>query len=322
MNENYVEGTLTCLNPETIRKQISTKFPLVLNIEPTNACNAKCFYCPRESMINEQGQNYMSLNTYKKVIDQIGNNKLIMLNLHKDGEPLLHRELPEMVEYAKKMNAAQVIHLNTNGILINSKVGQKIIEKGIDDITISVDAAYETTYQKLKKIKGLDKLENNIKKALAYRDKIGSSTIIRVKIMEFEKISEAEMDLFHKKWQGVADEVQVTGVHNWSGEIDTVEITDEKTEKRYPCALLWYMLAVNSNGKVSICNVDWNYSGVVGDIHKNSIHEIWNNDVLKTVRRDHLKGVWNKPHVCKDCVVWVSVGDLSTYFESKKEFYK
>lgn len=322
MNDLYIEGTLTCLKPEIIKKHISNEFPLVLNIEPTNACNADCFYCPRKTMIKAQGQSFMSLHVFKQIIDQVGSNQLIMLNLHKDGEPLLNNELPEMIEYAKQKNASKVIHLNTNGILINSKTGRKIIENGIDDITISIDAAYEKTYQALKNVKGLDKLEINIKKALKYRDEIGSSTIIRVKIMEFEKISTAEMELFHKKWQGIADEVQVTGVHDWGGEIDDVEITDEKALKRYPCALLWYMLAINSNGKVSVCNVDWNYSGVIGDIHDNSIHDIWNGQAIKKIRRNHLTGVWNKPDVCENCVVWVSVGDLKTHFESEKKFYE
>ena len=41
INEAYVEGSLTCLKPETIKRLINTDFPLVLNIEPTNACNLR-----------------------------------------------------------------------------------------------------------------------------------------------------------------------------------------------------------------------------------------------------------------------------------------
>ena len=319
MNENYVEGTLTCLAPETIKRKITTEFPLVLNIEPTNDCNAYCFYCPRRTMIKSQGVHYMSFENYKNIIDQVAGNQLIMLNLHKDGEPLLHKKLPQIVEYAREKDVAQTIHLNTNGILINSETGRGIIKSEIDDITISIDAAYEETYYRFKKKRGLIKLEEDIKSTLNYRDKIGSRTFIRVKIMEFDDIKKEEIDSFREKWTGIADEVQITGIHNWSGAVD-VNITDEKTSHRYPCVQLWYVLAVNSNGKVSICNVDWDYSGIVGDVANESIKDIWNGSAIKKIRKRHLDGVWNDPVICEECVVWVSVGNIRDYLKTRKEF--
>lgn len=319
LNECYVDGTLTCLKPSVIEQRINTKFPLVLNIEPTNDCNAKCYYCAREMMIKEQGIHYLSIMDFRNIIDQIGNNKLIMLNLHKNGEPLLNKNLPEMVTYAKEKNAADIIHLNTNGILLNSSVGKGIIKHGIDDITVSIDAAFEDTYVKFKGLSGLEKLESNIIKAIEYRNKIRSLTKIRVKIMEFDEVSKEELNLFHKKWTDVADEVQVTGIHNWSGAVG-VKVTDEQVGKRYVCALLWYMLAINSNGKVGLCSVDWNYSGVVGDIHTQTIHEIWNGILLKKIRQAQLKGIWDYPKVCEKCVVWVSVGNMTEFFKRRRAF--
>jgi MoaA/NifB/PqqE/SkfB family radical SAM enzyme len=212
MNENFVEGSLTCLTPAVIERRITTEFPLVLNIEPTNACNAKCYYCPNGEVVMNQGVSFLDINDYKRIIDQIKSHKLIMLNFHKDGEPLLHKKLPDMVEYAKEKNAADVIHLNTNGILINNKVGRGIIERGIDDITVSIDAANKNTYQQLKGIDGFDKLEESIEKIINYRDKIKSNTNIRVKIMEFDEIGKDEIDAFFERWSDIADEVQVTGI--------------------------------------------------------------------------------------------------------------
>ena len=212
MNENFVEGSLTCLTPAVIERRITTEFPLVLNIEPTNACNAKCYYCPNGEVVMNQGVSFLDINDYKRIIDQIKSHKLIMLNFHKDGEPLLHKKLPDMVDYAKEKNAADVIHLNTNGILINNKVGRGIIERGIDDITVSIDAANKNTYQQLKGIDGFDKLEESIEKIINYRDKIKSNTNIRVKIMEFDEIGKDEIDAFFERWSDIADEVQVTGI--------------------------------------------------------------------------------------------------------------
>jgi radical SAM protein with 4Fe4S-binding SPASM domain len=116
--------------------------------------------------------------------------------------------------------------------------------------------------------------------------------------------------------------VQVTGVHSWSGAIDDLTVTDESSKKRYPCALLWYMLAVNADGNVSICNVDWDRSGVVGNVNEHSLHDIWNNPKMKAIRKKQLEGCWNSPKVCEDCVLWVSVGDMKKSLEERQEFWR
>ena len=322
LNDAYVDGTLTCLRPEAISRQIHTGFPLVLNVEPTNACNLRCTVCPREKTVRQNGTHYLSLSAFKNIADQaLMHGPLIMLNLHKDGEPLMHRQLPEMVAYAKGKNVARTIHLNTNGTLLHMPIAERLLDAGIDDITISVDAALPETYFRIKQDQDLDGLNRKIEAFMMLRDQMGVHTFVRVKIMEFDWVSAKEIEAFYRRWEGIADQVQVTGVHDWSGAIPDIAVTDENTNVRYPCALLWYALAINSNGKVSICNVDWDYSGVVGSIFEEELSDIWSGTKLRRIRRSHLEGRWNAASVCESCVVWVSVGNMSDYFYSRPEFY-
>ena len=64
-------------------------------------------------------------------------------------------------------------------------------------------------------------------------------------------------------------------MHSWSSSIENIKITDEVKYVRCPCSILWYALAVNCGGKVSICNFDLKYSGIVGDFQRQSINDIW-----------------------------------------------
>lgn len=322
LNDAYVDGTLTCLRPEVVARRMRTEFPLVLNVEPTNACNLRCAVCPRQETVRRHGLHYLSLAHFRRIIDEASEHgPLIMLNLHKDGEPLLHRDLPEMVAYARNRKAADTIHLNTNGTLLDRPVAAGLLDAGIDDITVSVDAAWPETYQRIKGAGNLDGVNRGIEHFLSLRNKMGAHTFIRVKIMEFDWVSAEEIEAFHRRWDAVADQVQVTGVHDWSGAIEDLAITDETACRRYPCALLWYALAVNSNGAVSICNVDWDYSGVVGNIHEKNLSTIWNDAPIQRVRRAHLQALWNTPAVCERCVVWVSVGDMADTFRKRPEFH-
>jgi radical SAM protein with 4Fe4S-binding SPASM domain len=143
---------------------------------------------------------------------------------------------------------------------------------------------------------------------------------VRVKIMEFDDISREEVAEFHAKWAGVADMVQVTGIHNWSGEIDGVRVTDESSRVRYPCAIMWYALVVNWNGEVTVCSVDWNTQIRVGNVKERTLHAIWNSPEIKEARRSQVDGRFDKYSVCRDCVVWVSVGNMGDWFSENKQF--
>ena len=82
MMDGYVKGTLTCLAPDYIKNNINTDFPLVLNIEPTNACNLNCYICPRSRSLRKEG--YMDFVLYRRIIDECGSyRKLKMINFLK-----------------------------------------------------------------------------------------------------------------------------------------------------------------------------------------------------------------------------------------------
>lgn len=322
INADYVEGTLTCLKPATIKREINKDFPNILNVEPTNRCNLKCVYCPRERA--SKGTGLMEWGLFTRIIDEACEyKKLIMLNFHKDGESFLHPRFFDMVRYAKKKDVAKTIHINTNALPWTDKVIDDIIDSGLDDITVSLDAARRETYKKHKGVDCLFLAEKNVRLLLEKRKKRGMSRpLVRAKIMEFESISREEMEEFFDKWEGVADFVQVTGIHNWSGAIKGVKVTDERSQVRYPCVIMWYSLVVNWNGQATVCSVDWNTEIQVGNVNNESIHRIWQSPELKAVRRSQIEKKYAEYNVCKDCVVWVSIGDLTDWLKEKKEFYR
>ena len=99
-------------------------------------------------------------------------------------------------------------------------------------------------------------------------------------------------------------------------------MTDETSPHRYPCILMWYMLAVNWDGQVSICSVDWNNTTVVGDINLDTLNEIWNGHRMKAARLSQLEGRWGYLPVCEKCVVWAGGKDETEWLKHKKKFYE
>ena len=321
MMDGYIQGTLTCLAADYMKNNINTDFPLVINIEPTNACNLNCYLCPRSTGVRKVG--YMDFGLFKNIIDECKSYKrLKMINFHKDGESLLHPKIFEMIRYADEANVADVLHINTNGLPLEEKDFETFLLSGIDDVTISIDATREKTFEKIKNANLLGKVEANVRRLLALKKELGlTKPFIRVKIMEFEDVSQEEIREFQDKWEGIADDVQVTGVHSWSGAINNLKITDEVKQVRYPCVLLWYMTAVNWDGSVSACNVDWNLSTLIGDLNKETMHSVWNGRKLRDLRKAELSGNHESAQVCQKCVVWASGENMTDWLRSKREFY-
>ena len=65
------------------------------------------------------------------------------------GEPTLHKKLPDMIKYAKDKNVAETIRLVTNGTLLNPTLNPKLIDAGLDQIKISLEAVDEDNYKKI-----------------------------------------------------------------------------------------------------------------------------------------------------------------------------
>lgn len=82
-------------------------------IEITNQCNLRCTFC----IPHQRTYQFMSLNQFKKVVDEIYP-LTSFLYLHVHGEPLLHPELHDFLDYCDQKECQ--IQLVTNGSLLDS----------------------------------------------------------------------------------------------------------------------------------------------------------------------------------------------------------
>ncbi len=122
------------------RMKKSLGYPMVFEIESTNACAMDCKMCPRRNMKREIG--VMDVNLFKKIVNQLkGYTREIFL--HHFGDPLLHPKLFEMIDYAHKKGVKTKI--STNPISMKPEINDKILKSKLDYFHISLDGMNKKT---------------------------------------------------------------------------------------------------------------------------------------------------------------------------------
>ena len=125
--------------------------PVCLYLETTNRCNLPCTTCPRTFEELEPPAD-MSWELFARIVDQYP--RIARVVLHGIGEPLMVRDLPRMVVYLKQRGT--YVLFNTNGTLLNARKGRELIEAGLDELRVSLDAAEPAAF---KMVRGLDRFE-------------------------------------------------------------------------------------------------------------------------------------------------------------------
>src|SRR5450432_4589845 len=123
------------------RATVPDRKPVCLYLETTNRCNLLCTTCPRTYEELEPPAD-MSFELFTSIVDQIPN--LERAVLHGVGEPMLVKHLPKMVRYLK--DRGTYVLFNTNGTVLNERNGRALIEAGLDELRVSLDAATEKSY--------------------------------------------------------------------------------------------------------------------------------------------------------------------------------
>jgi len=128
--------------PDEALLPIAAHEPVCLYLETTNRCNLLCVTCPRTYEQLEPEAD-MPWSLFTSLIDQYPG--IARVVLHGIGEPMLVKDLAQRVAYLKARNIYTLF--NTNGTLLTEANGRALIDAGLDELRVSLDAADSAVYQ-------------------------------------------------------------------------------------------------------------------------------------------------------------------------------
>jgi radical SAM protein with 4Fe4S-binding SPASM domain len=286
-------------------KEGAEDFPIMVVLSVTFVCNSKCPSCPyTNSSIREDYKDapFISPALFKKIADECGPFGSY-IRLTGGGEPLLHPNMVELIEYAKAKGAK--IGLINNGSCMTEETAKRLLACETDMIEFSVDAADKETYDKVRTGLDFDKLVANVKRTVALRNEMKSPTKIIVSVVN-QAIVRDKIDEIVKFWEAIVDKVQVRKYLTWG--INDPEQSADKSEyieaHKIPCPFPFERLNVDSRGKVMFCGYDIAANTDFGNLNTQTIQEVWKSDKYNAWRKLHLEGRGDEIEMCKQCPDW------------------
>jgi GTP 3',8-cyclase len=122
-----------------------------LRISVTDRCNFRCVYCmPKEIfgagypfLSRDETLSFEEIARLGRIFVEHGVRKFRLTG----GEPLVRRNLEELVALLTEIDGLEDIALTTNGSLLSPKKAQALKQAGLQRITISLDSLDNTTFQ-------------------------------------------------------------------------------------------------------------------------------------------------------------------------------
>lgn len=307
-----------------LKDAVPLDMPFTLFVDPTNFCNFHCSFCPRnydEFTRYAGAHTHMSKALFEKICDDLArfSRRLKVLRLFYLGEPLLCPDFLDILKLACQRNLAERLEVSTNASMLTCDVSTKILNivgsyDGNFYLRISVYSVFQNKNKNITKNNiDIAKIKENVK---AFFDLRNKKADLRNKVRIYAKMLKSysdEDEKFISDYRDIVDEVELEEPMEWSGEtvnggllkgVYSDEVVASLRNKVMPkvCAYPFHTLAINSDGKVVCCCVDWSRKTCVGDVKEESLYDIWHGERLKTLRLKHLMGLRNELDSCRNCM--------------------
>ena len=313
------------------------RFPLNLNVEATTRCNLECTFCTHSSLEENQVGD-IDLESAKRIIDEAKNfGGLPTINVNGLGEPLLRKDIPEFISYAKE-HGVQDVMFHTNGTIMTEELATRLIESGLDRIIFSVDSPDKATYEKMRPLKtSFDKYKDvegavlkgtpwektvrNVHRFIDVRNKMGmKKPIVRVTMVVTNNTVYQVQD-FINLWKPVVDHITVQDLTwrtkllnngTWSNKESSAlptnfeEIREESIKRniKFVCPYLYQSVYQFYGGDVIPCsNPNARTHMIMGRWDKTPMAEIWHGKEYQDIRSLHENGKWFEHPICGTCEV-------------------
>jgi radical SAM protein with 4Fe4S-binding SPASM domain len=305
-----------------IRKPVVWGRPASFSIEPTNFCNLKCPECPSGLGRLTRPLGLLELDAFKKLIDEIKEHAFY-IQLFFQGEPYINKRLPEMIQYAAESNV--YVSISTNGLLIDEKKIEKVLDNPPDKLIFSIDGLDEETYQNYRVGGTFAKADAGLRLLLQRKRERGlSKPFVELQFIVMKANEKQIPDVLKYGKELGVDKTALKTMQVYSYENALQYLPENPKYRRYTlkdgevimkgkmkdhCFALWRTSVITWDGKVVPCCFDKDAHYVLGSLKETKFADIWKSEPYNKFRAQILenrKGV----DMCLNCTEGLKINIL------------
>ncbi len=300
-----------------------THRPCFVSIEPANFCQLRCPECPVGLRMYEKEKQTLDVALFARLLEENARYMHTVI-FYFQGEPLLNKELPTLIRMAKAHNL--YTYLSTNLQVLTPELAHALIVSGIDRIVASIDGLSEESYQAYRQGGKLSKALQGLR--LLHEAKVAqhAHTLIEWQCLRLRS-NEHEWAEIRKQYKSLGADLLT---------FKTAQFYDFKhgnplmpTDERYSrykkqkdgtykiksawsifpprgdkrgasCHRLWSGCVMDVHGNILPCCFDKASKYAFGNLHTQSLADIWYNSRATTFRK-HLLTNRQSIDICRNC---------------------
>jgi radical SAM protein with 4Fe4S-binding SPASM domain len=294
---------------EKVRNRVFRKpvadFPKTILVETQFGCNAGCVFCQYPQLKDDLPRGRMSVATFEKIAKECAGRGVERFILCLDNEPLMDGSIGEKYAVLKKYCPDSVRNLTTNASLLTPAKIDELIGSGlINELFLSINGESKEVYEKIM-VLPYEKVFKNLEyfcNWLREHPEIKKSLRVRVNTVKTRLVA-PEVPAMTRRWEAEGFEMHVIDMDNRGDQLDMKDVGAEEMKPNTTCRRPFHTMVLTWEGQAVICCVDYKREVKLGNVHEQSVYEIWNGPWATQLRKEYLDKEFANLPTCARCTI-------------------
>jgi radical SAM protein with 4Fe4S-binding SPASM domain len=294
---------------ERVRNRVFRKpvadFPKTILIETQFGCNAGCVFCQYPQLKDDLPRGRMTVATFEKIAKECAGRGVERFILCLDNEPLMDGSIGEKYAMLKKYCPESIRNLTTNASLLTPAKIEELLGSGlVNELFLSINGESKEVYEKIM-VLPYEKVFKNLEhlcKWLREHPDIKKSLRVRVNTVKTRLVA-PEVPAMTRRWEAEGFEMHVIDMDNRGDQLDMKDVGPEEMKPNTTCRRPFHTMVLTWEGQAVICCVDYKREVKLGNVHEQSVYEIWNGPWATQLRKEYLNKDFTHLPTCARCTI-------------------
>ena len=293
--------------------------PLFVSVEPAAVCQLKCPACPvglrnHQSPITNHQSPMMPPEVWRRVLQEAAS-CAYTLQFYFQGEPLLNKDLPQMIREAHDAGLYTIV--STNAQALTAETAEALVAAGLSRIIISMDGLTQASYGAYRIGGDLEKVKAALRYLRGAKEQSPitnhQSPIIELQCLRL-RTNEHEWQELKRVYKSLgADKLTLKSAQLYDYTDGHPLMVSDPRYNRYEkgadgkyhrkprrkgCLRVWSGVVVTTTGDVLPCCYDKAHAHAYGNIMESSMAELFGNEKALAFRKAALH---EQPAICQEC---------------------